>query len=52
MKNQIAIRCAKGKTIHMKREKSPSMVSSKNVFAGIMFGISAMASAMIAFTYM
>ncbi len=52
MKNLIAIRCADGKTIHMKSEKSPSMVSCKNVFAGIMFGISAMASAMIAFTYM
>ena len=52
MQNQIAIRCAKSKTIHMKSEKSPSMVSCKNVFAGIMFGISAMASAMIAFTYM
>ena len=52
MQNHIVLRCAKGKNIHMKREKSPSMVSCKNVFAGIMFGISAMASAMIAFTYM
>ena len=52
MRNQIAIRCADGKTIYMKREKSPSMVSCKNVIAGIMLGVSAMASAMIAFAYM
>lgn len=52
MQNQIAIRCADGKTIFMKSEKSPSMVSCKNVFVGIMLGVSTMVSAMIAFTYM
>ena len=52
MHNQIAVRCADGKTIYMKCEKSPSMVNCKNIFAGIMLGVSAMASAMIAFTYM
>jgi hypothetical protein len=52
MKNQIAIRCADGKTVYMKCEKSPAMISCKNVIAGIMLGVSAMASAMIAFTYM
>ncbi len=52
MRNLVAIRCADGKTIYMKSEKSPSMVSCKNIIAGIMLGVSAMASAMIAFTYM
>ena len=52
MQTQIAIRCADGKTVYMKSEKSPSVVNCKNVFAGIMLGVSAMASAMIAFTYM
>jgi len=52
MRNQIAIRCADGKTVYMKSEKSPSPVSGKNVIAGIMFGVSAMASAMIAFSYL
>ena len=52
MRNQIAIRCADGKSIYMKSEKTPSVVSCKNIFAGIMLGVSAMASAMIAFTYM
>jgi hypothetical protein len=52
MRNQIAIRCADGKTICMKSEKSPAVVSCKNVIAGIMLGVSAMASAMIAFAYM
>jgi hypothetical protein len=52
MKNQIAIRCADGKTIYMKSDKSPSMVSCKNVIAGIMLGVSTMVSAMIAFAYM
>lgn len=52
MRNLVAIRCADGKTIYMKCETAPSMVSCKNVIAGIMLGVSAMASAMIAFTYM
>lgn len=52
MRNLVAIRCADGKTIYMKSEKSPSMVSCKNVFVGIMLGVSTMVSAMIAFTYM
>lgn len=52
MRSLIAIRCADGKTVYMKSEKSPSMVSCKNVLAGLMLGVSAMASAMIAFTYM
>ena len=51
MNNLVAIRCADGKTIYMKSEKSTSMVSCKNVIAGIMLGASAMASAMIAFAY-
>ena len=52
MSNLVAIRCADGKTIYMKSEKSLYMISCKNVIAGIMLGASAMASAMIAFTYM
>ena len=52
MKNQIAIRCADGKTIYMKSEKSPSVISCKNVIAGIMFGVTTMVSVMIAFAYM
>ena len=52
MNNLIAIRCADGKTIYMKSENSPAMVSCKNVIAGLMLGVSTMASAMIAFAYM
>ena len=52
MRNLVAIRCADGKRIYMKSERTPAVVSCKNVIAGIMFGVSAMASVMIAFTYM
>jgi hypothetical protein len=52
MRNLVAIRCADGKTIYMKSENSPSVVSCKNIIAGTMLGVSTMISVMIAFTYM
>lgn len=52
MRNQIAIKCADGKTVYMKCEQSPSVVNCKNIIAGIMLGVSVLASAMIAFIYM
>ena len=52
MHNQIAIRCADGKTIYMKAEKSVTAISGRNIIAGIMLGTSLLASALIAYACM
>jgi hypothetical protein len=50
--NTVPIRCANGRTIYMKAEKSPVEISCKNIIAGLMLGTSLLASAVIAYACM
>ena len=50
--NTVSIKCANGKTIYMKAEKSPVEISCKNIIAGLMLGTSLLASAVIAYACM
>lgn len=50
--NTVAIRCANGRTIYMKAEKSAVEISCKNIIAGIMLGTTVLASAVIAYACM
>ena len=50
--NTVPIRCADGRTIHMKAEKSTVEISCKNIIAGLMIGTTLLASAVIAYACM
>ena len=50
--NTVPIRCADGKTIYMKAEKSAVAISGRNIIAGLMVGTSLLVSAVIAYACM
>lgn len=51
--NTVPIRCADGKTIYMKPERSSTIeISCKNIIAGLMVGTSLLVSAVIAYACM
>ena len=50
--NTVPIRCADGRTVYMKPEKSAVEISCRNIIAGLMIGTSILASAVIAYACM
>lgn len=49
----VPIRCANGRTIYMKAERSSNIeISCKNIIAGLMIGTTMLASAVIAYACM
>jgi hypothetical protein len=50
--NTVPVRCANGRTIYMKAEKSPVEISCKNIIAGLMLGTTLLTSAVLIYACM